>query len=309
MAEKQELSEDQLGMIRQSLGIGSDLSDSALRELLSTGSGQKFLQHIQNIPTDSGLGGFIRGGLQGLYDINPRGSHNVAEFFRGIAKTGTKPAPAKKKDATQATTATSEQDALAQLAQYLTQGYVQQGEVAMGEVGQTLAQQNNAITSQVSQLLTGTTSGNAAVDAAQQAYAKAYGVGEGLNSAAYANMGQANAQYLAASPLQPVLSILTSGLGSGQYKQLPASLVANLPESVQYALQQAGVGETTPGTTGSSGQAIPSPKGGWPKSITAGQPTVGATSLANLLGGAITPTGTNPISNPNQYGNPNVPGI
>ena len=64
----------------------------------------------------------------------------------------------------------------------------------MGAEGQQLAQQNQAVTSTVDQFLTGTSSGNAAVySAAQAAYAKAYSAGEGLNSAAYANMGAANA--------------------------------------------------------------------------------------------------------------------
>jgi hypothetical protein len=250
----------------------------------------------------------FKSGLQTLYDINPKGSHNVAALVEGI--TGSKPSkakadPAKKKSST---STTSPDDALQELANLLTQGYVQQGEVAMGQVGQQLAQQNQAVTNQVDQLLTGTSSGNPAVDAAQAAYAKAYSAGEGLNSAAYANMGMANAQYEAASPLQPVLSILTSGLGSGQYKQLPASLVANLPPSVQYALQQAGVAITEPGQTGSSGQAIPNPKGGWPKSITAGQKAASTVDLSSLLGGVTAPSTTNPVSNPPAYGNPNTPG-
>lgn len=296
------LSKDQAEVIRQALGLG-DVPDKDIEELAGTKAGMAFLSKVKGQGGGGGIGRFISEGVQGLEQAP--GTKNIEKLFGGIE--GSKPAP-KKSDPAKKSTATDQSDALAQLAQYLTQGYVQQGEVAMGQMGQQLAQQNQAVTSTVDQFLTGTPSGNPAVDAAQAAYAKAYSAGEGLNSAAYANMGTANENYLAASPLQPVLSILTSGLGSGQYKQLPSSLVQNLPPEVQYALQQAGVGVTNPGSTGTSGQPIPTPKGGWPSSITAGQKAVPTNTLSGLLSGALAPSSTNPVSNPPQYGNPNVPG-
>jgi hypothetical protein len=201
--------------------------------------------------------------------------------------------------------------ALQQLANLLTQGYAQQGEVAMGQLGQQLAQQNAAVTGTVASFIGGggVSSGNPAVDAAMGAYAKAYGAGEGINSAAYQNMGLANQAYLAAAPSQPVLGLLTQ-LGSGQYKELPSSLVQNLPPSIQYALQQAGITEIQPGQSG--GTPVPNPVGGWPKSITrgsAGGPTAG--SLASILGGLNlnNAPGTNPNINPGgTTGNPSTPG-
>ena len=255
----------------------------------------------------AGQPGFFEAGAQALYNINPKGSHDIANLFRDINKMGNKPAPPPKKKKDKAGGDTSE-SALQQLANMLTQGYMQQGEVAAGQLGQQLAQQNAAVTGTVDQFLTGTSSGNPAVDAAQAAYAKAYSAGEGINSANYQNMGLANQAYLAASPYQPVLSLLTQ-LGSGQYKELPAGLVQNLPQSIQYALQQAGITEIQPGQSG--GTTIPNPAGGWPKNITQGSTTPGQASLSQILGGLHLNSipGANPNVNPGgTTGNPNTPG-
>jgi hypothetical protein len=125
----------------------------------------------------------------------------------------------------------------------------------MGEEGQMLAQQNAKVSDVVSQYLTGTQGPSTAVNAAQEAYNQAYQAGEGLNSAAYANMGAANAEYVASSPMAPLINLLTQGLGSTQYKTLPASFVNQLPQSLREILAAAGVSESP--ASGSEGAAIP----------------------------------------------------
>jgi len=174
------------------------------------------------------------------------------------------------------------QKALEAIQTYLT-SQIAQGEEAMGEEGQQLAQENAAVTGTTDQFLTGTNSGSAAVNAAQAAYAKAYSAGEGLNSAAYANMGAANAEYLQAAPEQPVVNLLTQGLGSTQYKTLPASLVDQLPQSVRDALAAAGVsvapasgGEGTPISTA---KTVPGSSAS--TNLLNGTENLGATSVAN----------------------------
>ena len=172
----------------------------------------------------------------------------------------------------------------------------------MGVEGQQLASQNAAVTAGIGQMLGGggVSSGSPAVDAAAAAYQKAYSTGEGFNSAAYANMGAANAQYLASAPEQPIVNLLTQGLGSGQFKELPQSLVQALPESVQYALAQAGVGESA-GTaaTPSYGTAITPPKGGWPKALT-------GTSTGSNASGSSSAQLAQIIAGLSQNNNPNV---
>lgn len=223
--------------------------------------------------------------------------------------TGKAPAAAKSKSKKKPAS-TSQQDALQKLAQWLTSNYQEQGQLAMAQQGQALAQQNQAITNTIGQYLggNGVSSGNPAVDAAMGAYQKAYSAGEGAESAAYANMGAANAQYLGESPLYPVANLLTQGFGSTQFKELPQSVVSALPESVQYALAQAGVGETT-GNTGTPdyGQAIAAPKGGWPKALT-GSGANSASSLASILGniGANSSTNNAVVSGALTPGNPSI---
>jgi hypothetical protein len=259
-----------------------------------------------------GLAGFLEGGVNAIE--NAPGTKNLEKLFSGIS--GAKPAP-KAKPKGKAAVADPTSEALKAISNYLT-SMTGAGEVAMGEQGQELAKQNAAVTSTVDQYLTGggVSSGSPAVDAAQAAYAKAYSAGEGLNSAAYANMGAANAQYLASAPEQPIVNLLTQGFGSGQFKELPQSLVQNLPEAVQYALAQAGVGESAGNTaTPSYGQPIPTPKGGWPKSLTGtgGSNASGssASQLAQIIQGLTTQNNPNINTGLNQTttpGNAAAPG-
>jgi hypothetical protein len=202
---------------------------------------------------------------------------------------------AKKKAKKKAATTTPEEQILQAISNYLTSN-VAQGEEAMGEEGQQLAQQNAAVTGTVDQFLTGTNSGSAAVNAAQDAYAKAYSSGEGLNSAAYANMGAANAEYVASAPMAPIINLLTQGLGSGQYKEIPASLVASLPQSVRDALAAAGVTQTT-----GTGEGNPIPTG---KSATTatGSALLNAVEQQGVVGTA------NPASGITANTNPSTPG-
>jgi hypothetical protein len=219
----------------------------------------------------------------------------------GIVDPSPEKDPAKKKKPSDSTESAT--TALDQLGQYLANNYVMQGEEAVGQMGQQLAQQNAALTSVVGKYIGGggVNSGSSAVNAAMSAYQNAYSAGEGLNSAAYQNMGTANEKYLESSPLYPILNLLTQGLGSDQYKQLPSNIVDNLPVSLQYALSQAGV-------TVTGGAPISPPKGGWPKSVTSGsgvsagllQPVFNPGQLG--AAGAI-PTGTTPTP-----GNPATPG-
>lgn len=274
------LSKDQAENLRSALGLGPEVSDSAIEELAGTKAGMAWLQKEGTKGGGGGIGSFISGGVSALE--NAKGTKNIEQLFKGI---GGASAPKKADPKAKATSGGNEADALKQLAQWLTQNYTEQGALAMGQQGQQLAQQNAAVTGTVDQFLTGTPSGNAAVDAAQAAYAKAYSAGEGLNSAAYANMGAANAQYLQESPLYPIANLLTQGFGSTQYKEVPQSVVQGLPPSVQAALAQAGITEST--SAGGSGTPITVPKGA---------SSGGAQNLAQILG----------LTNLNNPANPNT---
>lgn len=201
----------------------------------------------------------------------------------------------KKKAKSKASGQMSEADALKELTQYLTTNQVFQGEEAMAQEGGQLANENAGITSTVDQFITGTNSGSAAVNAAQDAYAKAYSAGEGLNSAAYQNMGQANAEYVQSSPLQPIINLLTQGLGSGQYKELPASLVQSLPQSVREALAAAGVTTATSQGEGNPISTKANPNTATGTALLNGAEGLGALNIANPAAGVAAPQ-LNPAS-------------
>lgn len=178
-------------------------------------------------------------------------------------------------------------------AQELAGQYAAQAEEAIGAEGATLADENKAVTNAIAPFLTGSTSYNAGgkasepVQAAMDAYAKAYASGEGVQSAAYSNMGLANEKYLATAPEQAFLQLLSQP-GTEYYKQIPQQLLTSLPESLQYALSVSGVPN------------VPVPKGGWPKSLTGS-----GGSVAN----ALTTIGATPASSPGTIGsNPATPG-
>jgi hypothetical protein len=201
----------------------------------------------------------------------------------------------------------SESDALKQLAQDLLSNYASnlpvQGEIAAGEEGQQLANQNAAVTNAVSSELgaagaAGNASGDPAIAAAMGAYNTAYQTGEGFNSAAYQNMSNANAQYLASSPLAPIVNMLTSGLGSNYYKQLPPSLVNSLPQSVRQVLAGQGISESTgqPSGTGTPINTGPNPTG------TGNQGLNLSTILSNIQNTGTNTTQTSPTGNPNTPG-------
>ena len=300
-------SKNQIDDLLKSLGLTPQSTMAELSEAL-TKSGGATPQQFGGGGGPGGISGFLEATGPAvdrtLHDIGS-GNPIVHALFRGLYE-GHPDAKksSKKKGAAASPTASS----LQAISDYLT-SMAGAGETAMGVQGQELAKQNQAVTSTVDQFLTGTPSGSAAVDAAQAAYAKAYSAGEGLNSAAYANMGAANAQYLAAAPEQPIVNLLTQGLGSGQFKELPQSLVQNLPEAVQFALAQAGVGESA-GTSASPsyGQPITPPKGGWPKSLTgtAGSSASGssASQLAQIIQGLSQNTNPNINTGLNQTTSP-----
>src|SRR5208283_2013321 len=110
-----------------------------------------------------------------------------------------------------------------------------------------LAQQNQDVTNVIDQQFAqaGAASGNPAVTAAMDAYAKAYSSGEGMVSAGLAQRGVANAQYTTSAPLAPVINLLPRGLGSDYYKEIPASIIKGLPASIRVALAAAVISETT----------------------------------------------------------------
>ena len=181
---------------------------------------------------------------------------------------------------------TDTEKALQAVQQYLSSN-IGQAETAMGEEGQMLAQQNAKVSDVVSQYLTGTQGPSAAVNAAQQAYNQAYQAGEGLNSAAYANMGAANAEYVASSPMAPLINLLTQGLGSTNYKTLPASYVNQLPQSLRDILAAYGVSESP--ASGSEGSPISTaktvPGSSASTNLLNGIENLGATSVANPSSG------------------------
>lgn len=290
--------EDQLNLIRQAFGLDADVPLSDIEELAGTKAGMAALKRIEG-QGQRGLGqeigSFLSGGVNALEQA--KGTKGLENLFSNIG--GKKPVP-KKSDPKQATKGMSEQDALQQLAQWLSSNYVQQGAIAMGQEGQQLAQQNNMVTGLVDQQFqqAGAASGNPAVQAAMNAFTKAYTAGESLNSGAYANMGIANQQYISQSPLYPIANLLTQGFGSTQYKELPANVVQALPANVQAALAQAGVTEST--TSGGSGTPIK----------VSGAANNVPTNLAQILG--LNQNATNPnintsIGQTTTPGNPNIP--
>jgi hypothetical protein len=269
------LSKGQLDIIRQSLGLGSEVPDKDIRELAGTKAGMAILKKAQGQGQEGFLQqaeGFVKGGVQGLEQA--KGTKNIEKLFAGVQ--GAKPAAPAKKKASTTGGSSSEQDALQKLAQWLTSNYQEQGSLAMAQQGQEMAQQNKGITNIVDQGLAqaGAASGSPAVAAAMNAYANAFSAGEGIQAASYANAGAANAQYLAESPLYPVANLLTQGFGSTQYKQIPANIVAGLPPEILQALSQAGVTQSSP-SGGSGGTPIGVPKG---------TSTTGGANLAQILG-------------------------
>ena len=294
------LTSAQIEMIRQAMGIGPEVPDADIAELMSTPEGQKAIEHIESQPTGGGFGGFLHAGLQALYDINPRGSHAVAQLVRNLNQAGAKPKPKDPKKAAAPSGKMTEEQALQQLASILATNAYDRSLVGFGEAGQNLAQQNQYVTSLVDQQMqaAGAASGSPAVSAAMDAYTKAYSTGEAINSAAYQNMGLANESYVASSPYASILPLVTQ-LGSGQYKELPPSLVSSLPASVQQILAQQGITETT-----GTGEGTPIP-------ITGAKNN--ATNTLNQAIAGLNLTGTTPATNPliSQTltpGNPNVPG-
>jgi hypothetical protein len=224
-------------------------------------------------------------------------------------KTPPKPKKAKKKKAdTTASTDTTELSA----------------EQAFGLLAQGLVNEDQAMTSQVQQMIEGQVPGqtgqaaapsgaailqanqpaagsasdwlnqniaaaNAADSPMQQAmnnYATAYGQGEALQQGAIQQMGAANTAMLETAPEQAYVSLLQPG--AGYYKYLTPAEIQQLSPAMQYALQQAGVGV-------GEGSPIPTPKGGWPKSITGGK--AASTSPASaLFGTPATAAATNPAT-------------
>jgi hypothetical protein len=217
-----------------------------------------------------GFSGFVQdvsGATQRtLHDISS-GNPIVHALFRGLYESQ----PTEKKASKKPAAESGADKAINAISNYLT-STAGAGEEAFASEGTELAKQNQEVTNLVDQQFAaaGAASGNPSIAAAMNAYQTAYSTGEGFNSAAYANSGAANAQYVQSAPLQPVLNLLTQGLGSTYYKQLPKNLVQSLPEAVQYALSQAGVQESNPLGGSSGAAAIPTPKGGWPKSLTGG---------------------------------------
>lgn len=298
-------SKGQIDDLLKSLGLTPQSTMAELSEAL-TKSGGATPQQFGGGGGPGGISGFLEATGPAvdrtLHDIGS-GNPIVHALFRGLYEGHP---DAKKSSKKKVAAASPTSDALQAISNYLT-SMTGAGEAAMGVEGQQLAQQNQAVTQGISSMLAGggTSSGSPAVDAASAAYAKAYATGEGFNSAAYANMGAANAQYLQSAPEQPIVNLLTQGLGSGQFKELPQSLVQSLPESVQYALAQAGVGESQGITsTPSYGQPIAAPKGGWPKSLTgtAGSNTSGssASQLAQIIQGLSNSTNPNVNTGLNQ---------
>ena len=190
----------------------------------------------------------------------PAASADVQKIYDAVTKMIHKePAPKKAdpKKAANATSMTADQ-ALQELGQYLASNAVTQGELGMAGQAQNLAQQNQYVTGLVDQQMqmAGAASGNPAIAAAMGAYSNAYNTGEAINSMAYTNMGQANAQYLGSAQLQPIVNLLTQGFGSTQYKELPTNVVQSLPQSLRQALSAAGVTQANP-QGGSGGTPIP----------------------------------------------------
>jgi hypothetical protein len=174
---------------------------------------------------------------------------------------------------------------------------------AIGKEGAQLANENQQVTQDILPYITGSTPYNAggqstdAVQAAVDAYSKAYATGEAINSQAYTNMGIANEQFLSAAPEQAFLQLLSQP-GSGYYKEISPQLMKSLPESLQYALSV--IGDVNEG-------ADEAPKGGWPKSITnqfGGATGAAAAALSTAYGSAPgTPTSPSSLAT----GNPNTP--
>lgn len=198
---------------------------------------------------------------------------------------------APKPKAKSSTSEASEPQNLSEFAQSLAGQYLSQTEEEIGSEGAQLANENQAVTAAIAPLLAGqgASPGNDAVQAAMDAYSKAYATGEGVQSAAYQQMGVANQQYLSAAPEQAFLQLLSQP-GTEYYKEIPQGLLSQLPESLQYSLSVAGVPN------------VAVPKGGWPKSLTGGSGGVANNAISSL--------GATPASEPGTLGtgNPATPG-
>jgi hypothetical protein len=243
-----EMSQDQIDQIRQALGIGREVPDSDIEALHSSAAGRAALQKIQGQgQADTGIPGFFSRGWQNLVTNYPNApGYLIGEMLKSSG-VGAKAKSAKTSGGGGAGGAnnTSANQAIQSLYDYLEQSQLAQTETAIAGQGSALAQQNQDVTNLVDQQMqaAGAASGNPAVSAAMNAYTTAYNTGEGINSAAYQNMGVANAQYVASAPEQPLANLLAQNFGGTYYKQLPANLVNAQSPEVKDALKAMGVTE------------------------------------------------------------------
>ena len=192
----------------------------------------------------------------------------------------------------------NETKALQELAKILSSNLADNAMLQFGSLGQTLANENQAVTQGLGQYMTGGGAGaypgSGAVSAAMEAYNKAYAAGEGGQSAAYAQGGIANANYIASSPYYPLLSLF-SNVTNPQYTSLPASLVNALDPQTRQLLANRGFSEVPTGTAALTGTVPISGTGG-------------ANNTANILAQIARQTQTPPPGTPPPSGNPSNPG-
>jgi hypothetical protein len=270
---------------------------------LGVGDNSGVLGDIEHAGED--ILGAPAGAAYKLNDVLNEGAKEIGDAITG--KGGSDPStPAKTSTTKKAASPVSEDKTLSEFANTLAEKYASEPLQAIGQEGTTLANENKAVTNAIAPFLTGSTAYNAggsadpSVQAAMDAYAKAYAAGEGVNSAAYAGMGLANEQYLAASPEASYLQLLSQP-GSAYYKEIPSALMSQLPESLQYALQA--IGQVN------EGAAAP-PKGGWSQAVKSEFGSgVTAPNVANALTaglGTVPGSPTSPTSL--SGGNPSVAG-
>ena len=281
-----------LKAVRESLGIGNDVTDAALEMLLSSKSGQDALNKIKAQPTGGGSapGGGLIGRLE--YGLNRVGTdiNNPLTDIGGAARqfitgkpthpapaTDAAPAPKKKAPAKPlpdpaSAAANAPESPFTQLAQALASEYLGQvqqlmpltsGSAIFGPQGETTALANQAANmipgggQWIQQQAAAEQKAAAPLQAAMNQVGEAQAQGALPYAGALANTGTANAQYLEAAPWQQILSELASETAYKAASTQGAAAFGLTPQNTPAFLAQMLQSHGLTGTAGNSGLQAP----------------------------------------------------
>jgi hypothetical protein len=306
--QKQELGN--LAGMRAILGVGPEVTDAALRQLIESPQGQKEIAHIASQSRGGGLGSFLSGGLAGL--TSTTGRNKALGEIGGFLTDSLKKAPPAPKlpSPEQATGKTAKKEATAaapsqpspyeQLANALAGQYLQQinqleplisGSGIFGP-----GQQTEQVAATAEQAVPGASGWLAQQVAAEGQAAKplqnamanvgsAYAASAIHYAGAISATGPANTQFLEAAPWQQILSELASETAykaaSSQGAAAFGQTGTNPPPFLQQIFKNLGLA-TVPGST-ATGLSTPT------KAATGG--TTGSTGATTGGGNPSGPTG------------------